>query len=62
MDHDVERMTTMEGAGTLLVICGIMLGLATLANTAMAGTFLPLAGLAIAAGVIVVKLARRRPR
>lgn len=55
-------MTTTEGVGTLSVICGVFLALGTIASPSAAGVFLPLGALAIVAGVVTIKLARRASR
>jgi hypothetical protein len=59
---DVERMTTTEGVGTLAVVCGVFLGLGTIASPSAAHLFLPLAALAIGLGLVVIRLARRGAR
>ncbi len=56
---ELVRMTSVEGIGTLLVIGGLLLGLATIASPGAWTMFLPLGAIGVLAGVIIVRLARR---
>jgi hypothetical protein len=51
-------MSTLEGVGSLLVIGGVIVCAASVANPGLASTLLPLGALGCAAGIVVVWLAR----
>jgi Na+/melibiose symporter-like transporter len=57
-----ERMSALEGAGALMVICGLMLAFGIVATPSAASTFLPIGALGIVGGLLVIWLARRGTR